>query len=320
MKIACVYRAKSPEEQQFMPPEGFLVEAPLDNVYTPENLKAIAEADAILAWGSYINAQLLGAAKKCRMIQTTGAGYDKIDLAAAKQHGIIVCNNGDNNSDRVADFAMLMILATMRNFLPMANALAAGDWEASRKAGALGVAIAGKTLGIVGFGNIGSRLAKRAVGFDMKLLYNDIKDVNGDVARATGARKVEKAELFAQSDVVSIHTPHDASTEHMVNAQVLASMKPGAYLVCSARGRIVDESALRDALESGHLAAAGLDVFATEPLPADNPLRGAPNLIMTPHLAGHGADTMGTTMDRAAENIRRYVLHDQQPRNVIQAP
>lgn len=319
MKIAYLYRG-NPALRTPMPPEidHVVIEAPGDGNYGPEALAAVADVDAIYTAGCIVNAQLMAAAPNLKMVQTGGAGYEKLDLKEATRRGVICCNNGNLNSNRVADFSMMLVLTQMRRYVPTTELMQAGRWGEARDVGSQAVEVEGKTLGIIGFGNIGSRVAKRAYAFDMKIIYNDIRDdIDMEMVKATQARFVEKDELFRTADVITINTPLNDATRGMIDEGAISLMKPEAFLVCTARGNIIDEQALRQALDEGRLAGAGIDVFSTEPFDPSNPLLGAKNIAMSPHCAGRGKEGVIRSFNNAIENIRRCLVYDQQPHNVV---
>ena len=309
MKVAVIYGDK-PDTIKLIPKDlpHVLIQQPRNRIYTEAQLRQIADCDGILATGSHITEQVFNAGRKLKIVQTGGTGYDKVDLAAGTRNGVFCCNNADMNSSRVADFAMMLLLTQFRRYVPTALHLNGGNWEASRIEGSKALEVEDKTLGIIGFGNIGAKLAKRARAFDMKVIYNDIlPDVNSDVARQLGARRVEKDEIYRTADAISIHTPLDSTTRGMVGAKEFAMMKDGAFLVLTARGGIVDEQALRQALDSGKLGGASIDVFTTEPFAPDHPLIGAKNINLSPHVAGRGKEGVVRSVQAALANIRRAV-------------
>ncbi|MBI4082990.1 MAG: phosphoglycerate dehydrogenase [Candidatus Lambdaproteobacteria bacterium] len=319
MKIAYFFRGNA-ATMDLVPkdPPHVIIRAPLNNIYSEEQMRQVADVDGIYAFGSYINEQVFAAAKQLKIVQTAGAGFDKLDLAAASKRGVFCCNNGNLNSNRVADFCMMLILTQFRRYLPTNEAMKAGDWEQARIEGDQGVEVEGKTLGIIGFGNIGSRLAKRAHAHDMKVLYNDLlPNVNDEIARQTGARRVEKEELYRSSDVISINAMLNDTTRGLISARVLGMMKPSAYLIVTARGNIVDEKALRAALDGGKLAGAGIDVFASEPWEENNPLLKAKNIGLSPHIAGRGQEGVVRSFNAGLENIKSFVSTGKAPRNIL---
>ncbi len=228
-----------------------------------------------------------------------GVGFDHVDVAAAKAHKLIVTNTPDVLTDCTADLAFLLLLGACRR---------AGEYEAVMRHGwrkpmgdMLGVKVSGKTLGIVGMGRIGRAVAQRARGFGMKILYTDAARLPPDLEQ--GATFVPKLDaLLAQCDIVSLHAPLTAETDRLMNARTFALMKKGSVLVNAARGGLVDEDALVDALSSNHLFAAGLDVFRSEP-DYDLRLRDLPNTFLMPHAGSATVETRNAMGFRALDNI-----------------
>jgi D-3-phosphoglycerate dehydrogenase len=251
-----------------------------------------------------VTADWIGKAPDLRLIGRAGVGVDNIDLAAATRRGVAVINAPAANTLAAAEHAMALMLCVAR-FVPQADAsLKAGKWERSKF---MGVELFGKTLGVVGLGRIGREVAKRAQAFGMKIVGFD-PFVSEAQARELGIEPCPLAELLKTSDFVTLHVPGGAKTKNLIGAESLKTVKKGLRLVNCARGELVDEAALAEALKDGRVAAAGLDVFSAEPLPADSPLRGAPNLVLTPHL---GASTR-EAQSRVATELAQAVVdfHD----------
>lgn len=244
--------------------------------------------DGYIAGLDAIDAAALAAADQLRVIARYGVGTNNVDLAAARARGIVVTNTPGANAGAVAELTVALLLLLARPVLGAAAATRAGGWPRTS-----GLSLGGKTVGLVGFGAIGRAVARLLGGFGCRLLAHDPW---GDVAVA-GALNVTLVELEAllvESDFVSLHAPLTPETRGLVDAAFLARMKPGASLVNTARGELVDEAALYDALASGRLRGAALDAFAAEPPGADHPLLALPNVIATPHMGAHtdGATTM----------------------------
>lgn len=234
-----------------------------------------------------------------RVISVASVGLDHIDLAAATERGIQVFNQPGVNRDSVAEFTFGLLLCLVR-MLPQASAdLRQGRW--SRERFQHGVELAGRTLGVIGFGVTGSRVAEIAAGFRMRVLSYSPYTPNWRAAKH-GVRLVSLEELLCESDVVSIHCPLNPSTRGMIGSRELSLMRPGSYLLNLARGGIVDEEALYHALETHHLAGAAMDVFAVEP-PVANPLLTLPNFMGTPHVAGPTADSLWRAGTQAAQLV-----------------
>lgn len=251
----------------------------------PDDLKAIiADYDGLVVRSdTQVSSDIISSAAKLKVVGRAGVGLDNIDIPAATRAGIIVMNTPDGNTISAAEHTVAMILSLARN-IPQANAsMKAGKWE---RAKFMGVELNGKTLGIIGLGRIGSEVAKRARSFGMKLVAYD-PFASPEKANSLGAGIVSLEELLKVSDFITPHAPKTKDTAHLIGAKELALMKKGVRLVNVARGGIYDETALADAVGSGHVGGAALDVFEVEP-PKDSPLLGFDNVITTPHL---GAST-----------------------------
>lgn len=266
-----------------------------------ELAEAAAEADALLVRSrTRVTAAVIEGSRRLRVIGRAGIGVDNIDLAAATARGVVVMNVPDANAETTAEHALALLFAAARRIPEADRSLREGRWERKRL---LGVEIAGKTLGIVGCGNIGSRVARRALGLGLKTLAYD-PYLSPDAALPEGVLRVDLGELLARSDFLTIHVPLTDDTRGLVGASFLSSMRPGSILVQCSRGGVVDEAALVRALEEGPLAAAAVDVFAEEPPPPDHPLLSLPNVVLTPHL---GASTR-EAQERASRAIARQVV------------
>jgi D-3-phosphoglycerate dehydrogenase len=258
----------------------------------------------------YIDRTVLEAAAELKVIARYGAGVDRVDLEAAKEKGIIVTNTPGANTVSVAELTIGLMLAVARN-IPLANeATKGGDWPRLR-----GISLEGKVVGLVGFGAIGKQVARRLHGFDCQIVaYDPVPDE--DFARSNNVALRPLAQILSQADVVSLHVPALPATRGMVNAEFLGQMKPGAILINTARGEIVNEADLLAALESGHLRGAGLDAFAIEPPGVDNPLLTLPQVIATPHTGAH-TDSATNAMGWGALRDCLAVLSGQKPANRI---
>jgi D-3-phosphoglycerate dehydrogenase len=254
----------------------------------------------IVRSGVKVDAEAFAAGMRLIVVGRAGTGLDNIDLDAATRAGVVVVNAPDANTIAAAEHTLALMYALARR-IPAADAsLRAGQW---RRADFLGVELSGKTLGIVGLGRIGLAVADRARAMQMTLLGAD-PFVTAEAAASHGIRLVQLTELFPTADVVAVHTPLTAATRGLIGRAELALMKPTALLVNAARGGIVDEAALADALIAGRLAGAAVDVFADEPLPTDSPLRRAPNTVLTPHL---GASTAEAQVRAGTDTAKRVL-------------
>ena len=234
----------------------------------------------------------------CRALIRMGLGYDSVDVAAASERGILVSNVVDWCNAEVADHAVALLLAGLRRVGPMDRALHHGVWDRSPAMEI--VRLSGKTLGILGFGRIGQAVAERMAAFGVQIITYDpyLDQAAADRLRVTG---VSLAELLERSDFLSIHARLIPETRHLLGAAEFARMKPGAFVVNTARGPIIDEPALAAALGSGHLGGAALDVMETEPLPAHSPLVGLSNTLLTPHLASFSREASAQLYQMSAE-------------------
>ena len=264
-------------------------------------LETIARFDALIVRGrTKVTADVFAAAENLKAVGRAGVGVDNIDLDAARTRGVTVVNAPTATSIAVAELTFGLMLAVARH-IPRGDAgLKAGQWL---KKQLKGVELYGKTLGIIGYGRIGAELGRRAAAFGMDVLAYD-PYLADDAIRARGAEPVTLERLYARADFISLHLPLTEQTRRMISAEAFAQMKTGVRLLCAARGGIVDEAALLQALSSGQVAAAGLDVFAAEP-PGESPLVRHPNVVATPHI---GAQTAESQI-RAAEHVAEEVLH-----------
>jgi phosphoglycerate dehydrogenase-like enzyme len=264
---------------------------PRDSDRTPDELAALAaDAVASIADADPFDASVLERAPKLRVIARMGVGLDSIDLAAATEAGVAVTTTPNVNNETVADHALALILATLRRIVEQDAIVRAGGWRSFGEGGSWQLHRA--TVGIVGYGAIGRAVGRRLHGFGANVIAHDPVLSEADVPL------VSLDELVAASDVVTIHSPLTDETRGMFSDQLIGAMKPGAILVNTGRGPIVDEDALADALERGHLRAAGLDVFETEP-PAGARILSAPNVTVSPHHAGI-SDVSNLDMSRMA--------------------
>lgn len=270
-----------------------------------ELIERIGGVDALISGTEPVTVRVLAAADALKVIAKHGVGYENIDLAAATSRGIPVAVAGDAIADSVADMAFALLLALARHIPQGDRAVRQGQWPRM-----VGMELRGKTLGIVGLGQIGKELCKRAKGFGMEVLAYDLRR-DEQFAASWGVRYVELDALLAAADVVSLHAPVTPATRGLIGARTLALIKPGAYLINTARGELVDEAALAEALAAGRLAGAASDVFVREP-PGENPLLALENFIATPHSAGQTEDGLRKMGEVTAENALR-VLRGEPP-------
>ncbi|MER7638000.1 hydroxyacid dehydrogenase [Streptomyces sp. NPDC126522] len=268
----------------------------------PALFAALSDADALIVRsGTRVDAEALDRAPRLRIVGRAGVGLDNVDTVTAAERGIAVVNAPDSNTVSVAELTVGLILASVRHITAAARSLEAGEW---RRADFTGLELAGRTAGIVGYGRVGRQVARRLAAFDMRILVHDpYTDTVGDDVRLTGLD-----ELLATSDVVTLHLPKTPGTTGLIGARELSLMRSTAYLVNTARGGIVDEAALVEALREGRPAGAALDVFATEP-PGASALLALPNVVGIPHL---GASTPDAQL-RAGQDVVRKVLEELAP-------
>ena len=275
----------------------------------------LAEADAFLLFHDIakLGEATFAGAPKCRCVVRAGVGYNNVDLDAAGRHGVIVCNVPDYGTEEVADHAIMFLLAIARRLVHCHSAIRGGDWHYQTAVGT--PRLRGKTLGIVGCGQIGAATALRAKAFGLDVVFFDPYAPEGR-DKALGIRRVyDLGDLLGQSDFVSLHCFLDEKSHHLINPQTLARMKPGSYLLNTARGPVVDQKALVEALDSGHLAGAALDVVEREPLD-DERVRFHPRIILTPHTAFYSVEGFIELRRKAAEEVRRVLLGEA-PRNRV---
>ena len=277
---------------------------------------ALAGAAGILLRSGYVTASLLDRLPDLKVIGVHGAGVDPVDVPAATARGVWVTNAPGANADAVTELTFGLMLSFFRRIPEAAHRMRAERaWDAARHTGR---ELKGRTLGLVGLGQIGQRVAAIARAFGMTVVAHD-PALDAAATRARGAEPVTLAALYAAADVISLHAPAIPQTRHMINAAAIAAMKPGALVVNCARGSLIDEAALGAALVDGRLGRAALDVFDGEPPDPASPIFTAPNVVMTPHMAGSTHECLATIARTAGEDIAR-VLRGEPPSNPVNAP
>jgi phosphoglycerate dehydrogenase-like enzyme len=275
-----------------------------------ERLELATGAAFFVGGISPIPASLMDVAPGLRLIQKWGIGVDKIDLAAAAARAIPVAITAGANAVPVAEFTLFLMLAVLRR-LPYREAqFRGGEWHRPRRDTRLQARqLRGKRVGLVGLGAIGRQVAKRLQTFDVHVRYFDIRRPTPAEERALGVRFQELDALLAEADIVTLHVPYTPATRGMLSRERIARLRPGAIVINTARGEVVDETALAEALEAGTLAGAGVDVFGGEPPPADHPLLRVrvPGLVLAPHLAGSVFDNVANVARHAFRNIARVL-------------
>lgn len=267
--------------------------------------RELPEVDVVWHVLRPLSAADLERATHCRLVHKLGAGVNTIDVAAATARSIAVANMPGANAPSVTEGTLLLMLAALRRLPELDRAAREGrGWPSDPTLGETVRDIGGCTVGLVGYGNIAKQVETVLRTLGARVLHTSTRDDGLPDWRPLSA-------LLAESDIVSLHLPLTEATHHLLDRAALDSMKPGAVLINTARGAIVDEVALAEALRAGRLAAAGLDVFAVEPVPADNPLLGLDNVVLTPHVTWYTADTMRRYLEIAVDNCRR--LRDGEP-------
>ncbi|MEK3745524.1 D-glycerate dehydrogenase [Brevibacillus sp. FSL K6-0770] len=266
-------------------------------------LEEIEHADAVLTMlTERVDEELLARAKKLRVVANMAVGYDNIDVPACKRRGIAVTNTPDVLTEATADLAFALLLATGRRVTEANRFLLAGEWTSWSPYLMAGQSVYGATLGIIGMGRIGEAVARRAAGFNMRILYHN-RNRKEEAEAKTGARLVGLEELLQEADYVVLLTPLTAETKHLMGAREFSLMKKSAVFVNVSRGGTVDEAALYHALTTGQIWAAGLDVFAQEPVPLDHPLLALKNVVALPHIGSATIQTRNEMASLAAANI-----------------
>jgi glyoxylate reductase len=260
-----------------------------------------------------IDAQFLDQVPTVKVVSNFAVGFDNIDVEACTERGVAVCITPDVLTDTTADFAFALLMAAARRVSESHQSIPRGEWKTWEPLGYLGQDVHGATLGIVGMGRIGTAMAKRATGFDMSVIYTDASP-NEHAEKELGAKKVEFDDLLSQSDFISIHVPLTPDTKHLFGAAEFAKMKESAILINTARGPVVDTDALVDALNSGAIWGAGLDVTDPEPLPSDHPLLRIDKAVVCPHIASASEVTRSRMAQLAAENATAVLTGSEPPR------
>jgi len=280
---------------------------------------AVADADVII--GDYTNnvamdADVMQAAKRCVLIQQPSTGYQHIDVDAAAREGIPVANTAGTNTFAVAEHTIMLILACLKKLLLANEKTKRAEWAQDEMPLHGVFELWGKTLGIIGMGRIGKEVARRAKSFGPRLIYYDVDRLSPEMERSLELTYHALDEVIRQSDVITLHTPLTPQTQNLINAERIAKMKPNVVIINVSRGAIVDEAALAKALKDKRIQGAGLDVFAEEPISPHNPLLDAPNIILTPHIAGATNESRARIIDMTIDNVVS-MLRGQEPINIV---
>jgi len=275
-----------------------------DIIYNPygrpltqeELIELLPGCDGYIAGLDYVDASVIAACDKLRVISRYGAGVDRVDLAAAKEKGITVCNTPGANAQAVADLTLGLILAVARKIPVLDADVRAGGWRRST-----GVELYGKTIGILGLGAIGKAVAKRAQGFSMKVLaYDPYMDQAYAAEHDITSTTIDQ--IVREADVICLHLPYMPETRHIISGELMSKMKKGVIIINTSRGGLIDEDAAAVLLESGHLGGLGLDAFEVEPV-GETPLSAFDNVVLTPHTAAHTHEATANMANMAVQNL-----------------
>jgi len=286
-----------------MTPAGF--ELVVADPGTPEFIQAAGDAEYYLGLARRMGGEFFRSAPNLKLVQLLSAGYDHVDVEAARKSKVPVSNNGGANALAVAEHTIMLILAVLKRVVQFHNSVAAGKWRVGNPADVRVYEMANRTLGIVGLGNIGKKVARRARAFETKVQYYDIRRLSEADEDALGVRFVLFDELLRTSDIVSLHVPLDDSTRNLIDGRALGLMKREAIIVNTCRGPVIDENALYDALKSNRIAGAGLDVMVEEPPKENHPLFSLPTVTLTPHSAGPTWENWTARFRNGFDNIQR---------------
>ncbi|CAD6534738.1 2-hydroxyacid dehydrogenase [Paraburkholderia metrosideri] len=301
MKKIVVYKSLPPDVLAYLQQHAQVVE--VDASQHDAFVAALRDADGAIGASVKITPAMIEGASRLKALSTISVGFDQFDVADLTRRGIVLAHTPDVLTESTADTVFALILSSARRVVELADWVKAGQWRDSIGPAQFGVDVQGKTLGIVGMGRIGGAVARRAaLGFNMKVQYTN-RSANPQAEAAYGAKRVELAELLATSDFVCLQVPLTAETRHMIGAAEFNAMKKSAILINASRGATVDEPALIEALQNGTIRGAGLDVFDTEPLPADSPLLKLPNVVALPHIGSATHETRHAMALNAAENL-----------------
>ncbi|MEM1552616.1 MAG: glyoxylate reductase [Candidatus Bathyarchaeia archaeon] len=283
-----------------------------------EIIRKARDVDALVTLLSdKIDAEVFDAAPKLKIVAQMAVGFDNIDVAEATKRGIYVTNTPGVLTETTADFAWALLMAVARRVVEADKYVRTGQWKVSwHPSMLLGRDVYGATLGIVGAGRIGTAVARRAKGFNMRILYYDVVPMPPEVEKELGVKRVDLDTLLRESDFVSIHVPLMKETYHLINEEKLRLMKKTAYLINNSRGPVVDEKALYKALKEGWIAGAALDVFEQEPTPVDNPLLRLDNVVVAPHISSASYETRSRMAEMVAENLVAF-FEGKTPPNLV---
>ena len=303
---------------QRVAPEGLEVGWVDSTLSLDEQAELLQDAQVAIVGGAPVSVEVASRAPNLKLVQTVSAGTDTLDKTALGEMGIRVSNNGGGNAVAVAEHTIALLVSTIRKMQLQFNAVKAGEWASDIRQAWFSQAneIQGKTVGIVGLGRIGSRVARRLQGWECDIIYSDVVDPEPGIEEDLNLRRVELDELLQESDIITLHVPLGGPTYHMISDREFDLMKPTVVFINACRGPVVDEAALIRALEAGKIAQAGLDVLEEEPTPVDNPLLKMDNVLVTPHLASFTQESGEKSRTFATYNAER-VLRGEEPESVV---
>ena len=303
---------------QNVAPEGLDVGWVDSSLPLDEQEPDLRDAQVAVIAGGIVTVDVAGRAPNLKLVQTVSAGTDTLDKTALGEMGVRVSNNGGGNAVAVAEHTIALLVSTIRKLQLQFNAVKAGEWAADIRQAWFSQAneIAGKTVGIVGLGRIGSRVARRLQGWECDIIFSDVVDAEPGIEEELDLRRVELDTLLSESDIITLHVPLTSQTRGMISDREFGLMKPTAVFINACRGPVVDEAALIRAMQGGKVAQAGLDVLEEEPTSPDNPLLRMDNVLVTPHLASFTQESGEKSRTFAMYNAAR-VLRGEDPESVV---
>jgi phosphoglycerate dehydrogenase-like enzyme len=310
IRMLYVYEERIPVKlrelvRSHIPRDEFSVDEITYTAPTEEWINKLEGVEVVLfAPGRFLPDEVLAHAKHIKLMQLWSSGYDKFNVAGCAKYGIPVANNGGANACSVAEHALLLMLAVYKWLPDSHRRTVTGNWTGNSHGLDMHL-LFGKNIGIIGFGNIGRYVAKKLSGFEARIKYFDINRATPEIEKEYGVSFVSFEDILKTSDILTLHLHNNKDTEGIIGARELAMMKRGAVLVNVSRAQLVDQDALHEALLSGKLGGAGVDVYMKEPTTGEEPLLKLPNVVATPHMAGSTYDTYAMVMNRAIENFRR---------------
>jgi phosphoglycerate dehydrogenase-like enzyme len=287
-----------------MPP-GFTLQMMPPRTRSADIASAMRDADYLLGFIFHLPDEAYLNAQRLKLVQVLSAGYDMVNIEGARKARVPICSNGGANSVAVAEHSIMLMLAVYRKLIAFHQNVTAGRWHSGIARAVDIFEIDGKTVGLIGFGNIGEQVARRLRGFNARIIYYDSTRRAPAAEAALDVEYVPLDQLLARADIVSLHTALNESTRGMIGRDALSRMKPGAVLINTCRGEVVDEEALIEALREGRLLGAGLDTLQKEPTDSGNPILCLPNVVLTPHSAGPTVDSFRKRFRNGYQNIER---------------